>query len=336
LFAFTPPSVAADGGEEPIRFDYAAPRECPTTEQVLDQIRSFTTRWTLAPPEAETRRFVVRITRAGQHYTGRLDLHSVLDSDLRRELRGERCEDVVAGLAVAVALAIDPNALGAPSSEPERVADAEPSPLPASPLPIAEHDTAPPRKPAPPRPPAKPETHTVVATGARMDANGAVSGVLPTIVAWVEIAWRAPTEGAPYFAVRPVLRAGLRQSFSRTATVGESSVDIGFRTGFVEACPTRLALPWRFSLDGCFAFDVGQLWAEARNVPAAYDARRLWLDAGVVLDLRWQAHRHLFVELAAGAWYPILRDRIRVEPDGVISRAPPLGASVGVGAGYVF
>ena len=70
-------------------------------------------------------------------------------------------------------------------------------------------------------------------------------------------------------------------------------------------------------------------FAEAR-------ATRLWLDSGVVLGARWQAHRHVFVELSAGLWYPIIRDRIRVEPNRIASEAPPLGPSVGVGAGYLF
>jgi len=44
----------------------------------------------------------------------------------------------------------------------------------------------------------------------------------------------------------------------------------------------------------------------------------------------------LFVELSVGLWYPIIRDRIRVEPTGIVSEPPPLGPSVGVGGGYAF
>jgi hypothetical protein len=342
LLTIAPPSAAAEPGDEPIHVDYAAGPGCPSAEHFLDQLRSFTPRWALAPRDAEARRFVLRITSAGDRYIGSFDLQSAPGSNVRRDVRGETCEDVASGLAVAVALAIDARASAVPTPEPGPGAEPPPvesngPPLPEAspPLTTDNHRTPSPPKRRSPHSPAESELRTVVSAGARLDAHGAVSVVLPTMVAFVDVAWRVPVGRAPLFAVRPVVRGGVRQSFTRTASAGESHVDIQWRAGFVEACPTRLALPAHISLEGCFAFNVGQLSAEARNLAEAR-ATRLWLDSGVVLGARWQAHRHVFVELSAGLWYPIIRDRIRVEPNRIVSEAPPLGPSGGVGAGYLF
>jgi len=336
LLTIAPPSAAAETGDEPIHVDYAAAPGCPSAGHFLDQLRSFTTRWVLAPPDAEARRFVLRITSAGDRYVGSFDLQSAPGSNVRRDVRGETCEDVASGLAVAVALAIDAGASAEPPGpEPHPVeSNRIPLPEPSPPLTTDDRPPSPPKHPAPPSS-EESELRTLASAGARLDANGAVSVVLPTIVAFVDIAWRVPVRRAPLFAVRPVLRGGVRQSFTRTASAGEGGADIQWRTGFVELCPTHLALPARISLEGCLAFNAGQLLAEARGLPEAH-ATRLWLDSGVELGARWQVHRHVFVALSAGLWYPIIRDRIRVEPDRIVSEAPPLGPSVGVGAGYLF
>ena len=38
------------------------------------------------------------------------------------------------------------------------------------------------------------------------------------------------------------------------------------------------------------------------NVVDGGAQQRLWIDAGLVLGARWQPHRHLFVEVAAGSF----------------------------------
>lgn len=333
LMAIAPPSSATSGGEEAIVVDYAAAPSCPSGDQFLAQLRSFTPRWVLAPAGTEARRFVLRITRVDGRFVGTFDLRAASDGEVRREVRGETCANVASGLAVAVALAIDARAAttDAPAPAPPEPAPAAPEPAPAPPEPV------PPRTPnARPTPhPTEPARRTFISVGARIDANGAVSVTLPTATAFVDVAWRVPTRSSLHFALRPTVRAGVRQSLTRTTSDGRSLVDITWRTGFLELCPAHLALPAHVSLEGCLAANVGQLTAEALDVPSAR-ASRLWVDSGLELGARWQAHRHVFVSLSTGLWYPIIRDRIRITRDRIASEAPPLGPSAGVGVGYRF
>jgi len=326
VFSFTSKSTAAEN-EEPIRFDYTAPTQCPAAELVLAQIRSYTTGWTLAPPGTEARRFIVRITQDDSSYVGRFDLTTTSDDPgLGRDIRGDDCEDVAAGLAVAVALAIDPGALDAAAPF-ERSDDPSPPLTPSG----SRVDRSPAHRSgsAP-----KPMRGAEVSIGGRADAVGAVSGVLGTMQAFVEVGWHAPFGRASF--VRPALRAGYKQSFPRTASVGQSSADISWRAGFVEACLVRFELPSDISIDGCVGSNIGQLSAEAHGLRDARLQRRFWLDYGAVLGARWQLHPRLFVELVGGVWFPVTRERFRVEPDGVVSLAPPWGPSLGLGGGWRF
>lgn len=342
LMAIALPSSATSDGEEAIVVDYAAAPSCPSGDQFLAQLRSFTPRWVLAPAGAEARRFVLRITRVDGRFVGTFDLRAASDGEVRREVRGQTCADVASGIAVAVALAIDARAstTDAPAATAPEPAPAPPEPAPGPPEPAPGPPDAAPAQPRTPnarptRPPMEPAHRTFISVGARIDANGAVSVVLPTAAAFVDVAWHVPARSSLQFALRPTVRAGVRQSLTRTTSDGRSHVDITWRTGFLELCPAHLTLPAHVSLEGCLAANVGQLTAEALDVPSAR-ASRLWIDSGAVLGARWQAHRHVFVSLSTGLWYPIIRDRIRVTSDRVASEAPPLGPSAGVGVGYRF
>lgn len=326
VVAFVADSAAAER-EEPILFEYVSPPECPGTEHVLEQVRSYTTRWTLAPAGTEARRFVLRITRDGTSYVGQLDLTSASGPGVGRDIRGESCEDVAAGLAVVVALAIDPTSSGAPSPPPE--------PVVGEPAVSEERKTVrtPPTARHPPE--STPSvSRAAISAGARVDAVGAVSGVLVTMAALAEIAWSRPIDRLP--SVNPVLRAGYKQSLPRTAHVGESSADMVWRAGFVEACPSRFALPAHLFVEGCVGLNIGQLSAEAQNVRDGQPRGRFWLDYGALIGVRWQLHPHAFVELSGGVWFPMTRESFRIEPDGVVSMAPALGGSFGAGGGWRF
>lgn len=323
------PESAAAEPEEPIRFEYDSPPECPSTAHVLDQVRSYTTRWTLTPGGNEARRFFLRITREGNSYVGQLDLTSSSGPGVeQRNIRSDSCDDVAAGLAVVVALAIDPTSSG-PSPSPARLDDG------VATAPAAREDRKPVRpKARPPGASTPSPPRAAVSAGARVDATGAVSGVLVTMAALAEVAWSRPIDRVP--SVNPVLRAGYKQSLPRTARVGEASADMVWRAGFVEACPSRFALPAHLFVEGCVGIDVGQLSAEAQNVRGGKPGGRLWLDYGALVGVRWQLHPHAFVELSGGLWFPLTRESFRIEPDGVVSMAPAVGGSFGAGGGWRF
>jgi hypothetical protein len=329
---------AAEEAVEPIAFEYAAAGDCPSAEDVLRQIAAYTPKWTLARPGDEARRFVLRIGHRNGSYVGRFELHEAGGRSAERNVTDDSCEDVALGLAIAVALAIDPGArMG---GEPPSVDRPEPSPLPppaSQAPPDAEAPAvvvAPPAIPEKPAPPPRPPSSAAVSVGARGEATSAVSGLLAVMGPYLELEWNPAPERLPWF--RPVFRAGFRQSFTRTTRVGPTEAEIAWSAGQVEVCPSRFLLASRFSVEGCLASNVGVLSAQARGIPGAGITRRAWFDYGVLVAARWQFHPSLFAETVGAVWVPQTRDRLRVEPDGVVTEAPAAGLSAGLGIGWRF
>lgn len=327
-------AAALEGDVDRIVLDYSAASECPSSDQLLRQIVSYTTNWTLAQPEESARRFVVRIARREDRYEGRLDLREANGDAASRELEADDCADVVLGIAIAIATAIDPHAalgreMPAANVPVTRAPVDPPEPEVLSP-PLR---TTPAERPRRPAPKAARIDRIAASIGARTEANSAVSGVLAVVNVYVEAEWSAPVARLP---LRPVLRVGVRRSFTRTSRVGETEADIYWSAGQIEACPIRFMVTAHFSMEACLGSNVGVLSAEARDIPAAGVTHRFWFDYGVVAAARWQVHPNLFLEVVGGGWLPLTRDRLRVEPDGVVTEAPAIGLSGGGGAGWRF
>ena len=320
-------------GGEPIHLEYAAEPGCPSRGEVVERIEGYTSRWTTARPDQDARRFVLRITRRGASYVGRFEVQAPGQTEtVARTMEGDRCDDVALGLAVAVALAIDPLAGGAQRPGPETVPPAPaPSAIPATAPPPALPRAAPSAVTVAP-PPPPPRASASFSFGLRAEGTSAVSGLLAVLALWGEGRLTAPDARLPW--LQPALRLGVRQSVPRTTVVGSSSTLILWSAGFLEACPVRLSPTSTVSVDTCLASNVGALSARVDDIPGAGLKRRFWIDYGASVGVRWQLHRHAFLETSAGASFPIVRDRLRVEPDGVVTEAPGVGFSLGLGVGW--
>ena len=338
LVACTPLRARAGetSGVEAIHFEYVAPAGCPDMDGFLGRISTYTTRWTLAAPGAEARGFVVRITQREGAHVGRLDVRAATGETAGRDIEGESCEDTALGLAVAVALAIDPHAsllpvpaTSAPPTELGTTADTAPSPSP----PVRSDDAADARAAPAARSPSPPSLPAVL-VGARAEANGAVSGVLAVTDVFVELEWAGALARVP--SLRPALRGGWRNALTRSTQVGQTRAEVDWTAGYLEACPARFAAARELTVEACLGAHLGVLSARAPELRTAGVTRRTWLDYGGLLGARWQPHPHLFVEAVAGVWAPITRDRLRIEPDGLVTRAPSAGISAGIGGGWRF
>ena len=329
--------AAAERAPERISLQYSAAAECPDREELVRRISAYTTRWTLEEPNDAARRFVVRIDRRDERYLGRLELRETSGDAASRAIEDDDCEDVVLALAIAVAIAIDPHAALGPAAPDPAEGDAprDESATPEPRAPRREEPKA--RAEHPPRPgsgDAGQVPRLVGAIGARGEMNTAVSGVIAVVDLYVETEWSSPIARLPW--VRPVLRAGFRKSLPRTSRVGETEASIDWSAVQIEACPSRFRLSSQMSAEGCLGSNVGVLSAEARDVPGANTTHRPWFDYGAVAAARWQVHRGLFVDAAAAVWLPLIRDRLRIEPDGVVTHAPGVGFSAGIGGGWRF
>jgi len=336
------PECDASEDDEPIGLAYTAHAGCPSEREMLRRIRAYTTRWRYAAPGEDARRFVLRIDRHGKTFAGHLDLLSRSTGDgsiIRREIEGDDCNDVATGLAVAVAMAIDPGARA--TEEPQPPIDDPATSESATPQGGAVLPDAPtrPEMPSPKRPPPTPRPRTdaaepfAVSIGARLELTSAVSGALPLVAGFVEMTWPAPTR-LPWLA--PTVRVGARQSFARTSTLGSADISILWSAGFVELCPGRMSLGTTVLVNACITANAGVVSAEARGAPGAETAYRAWLDYGATVGVRWRIHAKIFVEIVGGVAVPITRDRFRVEPDGAAVVAPRAGGIGGIGSGWRF
>jgi hypothetical protein len=327
---------AAEPEKEAVHLDYVAEGRCPARARVLSDIEAHAYGWDLAEPNAHARRFVLRIARRDGQYVGRLDIHSLTgEVSAGNEIRGPECDDVALGLTVAVALALDPRASGSPSPPIPPAPEPEPR---AQLLPEAPPDAQAPR-PAPtsstrtarPTPNAGAESGIsgpYVGVGARIEGSRGVAGVLGGASVFGELAWQGPLRW-----LAPKARLGARRTLPARIDVTGGHVDMALSAAFAELCPVALALGSRVEAGACLQGSVGALSAAAEGVTAARDEQRIWLDYGGLGTLRWWLDRHVSLEAGLGLSVPITRHRIRLEADGVVSRADPL--VLGAGAGII-
>lgn len=113
VVVFSTPSHAA---EERVELDYRAPERCPTRADFEELVT------TLAPaarfvPQAG-RRFGVVVERSSSAFSGRLTIRAQSGALSERSIEGATCGEVVETLALAAALALDPNSSPSVESEP--------------------------------------------------------------------------------------------------------------------------------------------------------------------------------------------------------------------------
>ena len=316
LFLFVLAALAiprvAHAEEERVHLDYDAPSPCPTADGFVRQVRAYASSWTIAQPDEQRRRFRVRIVHDEEGYGGTFEL----DAAPPRAIRGRTCDEVVIGLAVVVGLALDP--------------ESAPSAPAAAPPPAARRDP-----PAPPSAPAAPSAYRPsLSADAEVGVTTAISSSLALAVGGLslEAQWLAERR----FGWAPALRVGVDAALPRDKTVGETRAEVAWVAARVEGCPAQIVLGERVRVTACLDAHVGGLLADSQNVPGAKGQRRLWLDWGVAIPVRWTPFRRVFLEARAAAMFPVTRDRLHVEPDGLLTVAPIAGATVSLGAGVIF
>lgn len=333
--------AAAEAEAEVVSVSFVTTEQCPTREAFLSSVRRYTTRWRVAADEeiAPVRHFLITFDRRGSSPRGTLLVEKTVGQGTKREIVATDCERVARGLAIAMALALDPTAEISSSSPrspasvpPATTDDASPEPSeppapepPVVPAPVASvrRDALPPLapKPAPSRiqlgVEAKVELATTI-TGAAVPVLGA--GVvlrtrLPRVPPWL----------APSFAV------GVRQSLS--ADVDSSAVAAGFSwtVAAVRACPVRLdLLASRLVIVPCAEADVGVLRVEARGTVEARSSTTDWFDLGGSVRALYHVRDALGIGVAGLVTAPFVRHRFALDDGTVLSQPPAVGVAGGL------
>ena len=345
LVAFPSPARGDDAVREPIGIIYRAGEGCPTEGEFLESTRRYTARWTPVPPAAARRTFEVHLARADEGYNGRLVIHAP-ERPTTREIAGPDCASVARGLAVIVALAIDPKARpDASHGEGEDAAGgaAEPPP-PASP---PEASTSLPMEGRPVRPAApsassddaasahRRERHRerlgfTFAVEARAELTTAVtSGVLPVVGASIETRARFGAHVPSWLS--PSIALGVRQSSVKHIRASGGGADFIWTAATLRLCPLRLAFfDAQLEAAPCFELGFGALQAAARGLSEGRGTSTFWFDRGGSVRVSYRLSPSWAIGAGALVTAPANRNRYTVSTGELISQAPDVGVTTGL------
>lgn len=363
ITAYADEASASDGSRLPtVRIDYRAPStpsSCPSRAEFIDSIRRYTRKWTLANEDA-TRQFVVALDRREQVFHGTLGI-TVGGHATTKDVSGPTCTAVTRGLAVVIALVIDP---GASRSEPKETTT-EPAPAPEAP-------PSPPSAPTLDAPPSVEPSHEVPPNtrpqresrpsaresksaprwtfDARLEASSAVTTrALTVLAAFVDL--QIPVFGKADVGSRlgpASFGIGMRQSLPSTIGVRGGSTDFLWTAGTVRACPLRLRvhlLGDPLDMAPCVESNIGALQVETEGIPVAQRTTTAWFDAALSALGVWHLPGPWVVTAEFSLVAPLSRRRFEVvelaslSPGSVprsepVSQAPKVGISAGLGLGF--
>ena len=322
---------AARADKESIVLEYQAVSGCPDRAEFVARLHTFTTKAEVTNDDGTPRRrFGIRVTRAAGAVTGEF----VIDdrgSKTTRSVSGTTCDEVVSALALATALAVDPDALSSetPSEPPPPAPVPPPTPAPpAPPLPAvpSPKPPAPVAKPALAAPtPKLPHRYALdVSLGARIGDSVAP---FPLVEAVAEI-------GTTYFAPLD-LHAGIAFAPAQR----DRHAEFADLLGWVGAGYRLLDLE-PLSVWGQTGLELGQVQAVGREISPTYRVGRLWAAVDVGLSVRLDAPGRLFFQANASGRAPLSLQRYVVQENNgklrELHQVQQLGYLLGISVGMHF
>lgn len=292
---------------EPIGIDYSAPEGCPSADEFTTQVLERTDSARLSS-ELGVRTFVVAITRGEGEVEGSLSIReSDGSSSFARNLKGSHCAEVAMALALATALAIDPQATFAPREDEPPPALAEPplQPLPADPVDRVE-------------PPKGGSDRRALALAI---GPALMVGVAPVTGFGGVVAGESRSPG-PIVAAIGVDLTLLTAPTARTSGA-QSSFDIAHVQPRICLFPVPSATKVRVM--PCFGAELGVQRGRGSDLPRPLEATRLWAAASVGPRLSWDLDDDWFVDFSGDAVVPFTRYRfVFEEPETSIHQASPV------------
>jgi len=319
-----PRSARAGDATEPIRIEYHAEAGCPNADEFNAQVFRRTSSARLATSGDTARTFIVGIERRGNGLTGSLVIRQQDGTTESREVAGPECSEVATVLALATALAIDPQASLA--AEPVDMPPLPTEPPPPLKKPETEPGTLGGGSPPPPAEDGAPAPW-ILALGPTLEA-----AVAPRVAfgGTLELAWRAPDAGA-------VSSAGLELTFLGTAPYQTGSTSSTFNYTYARPSLCSVALRWQQAsgVAPCLGVELGAVTGSGTDVPYESTRTRIWASVDVGLRLFQTLGSRWFFELEGGVVLPITQYRfVFVDPSTPVYSVPSAAsfASLRVGA----
>lgn len=289
--------AAAAEGTEPIRIEYRAEAGCPSADEFNGQVFRRTASARLATGSELARTFVVSIERRGNSLVGSLVVRQADGTTESREVAGPECREVAKVLALATALAIDPEASLAPN----------PEPLKPPPTPEPKPPSKPEKEPEPQEPVPEPSEPSgdkpwIAALGPALEGGIAPR---PAYGGFVGAGFRAPSGTGALSA------AGIDVTYLRAPThpVGTARTTFEFVYARPELCTFALRWYRDSGVAPCLSGELGAVTGRGSDIAYAEKGTRLWASVGLGLNLHQALGTSWFLEADGGVVLPVTRYR---------------------------
>jgi hypothetical protein len=305
----------APGPPEHIALVYQAPPECPSDDAFRVEVRSrVAIDWEAQPGEL-ARRVGVTVARRGDRYVATIEFLNPQGDRVTRSVAGTACSDVVNGIALVTALAIQ-------SRVEEALAQSEPE-LAPSPAEAAPPDAPPPKKAPSDQPPLSPVARASTAPVSPQPAPRTPRSVRVRFGAAAAVS----TGVGPDPTIGPALFAALEWHGARLGVTGTAfwsgqvladDVPVRFSrfAGRLEGCPAS----WKLGLvsfEPCASFELGALRGEASSGASTAILQNptggtsAWVEPGVLARLV-TSFDPVVVEFEATTGVPLVQERFGV------------------------
>jgi|GEM_PF-3482534 len=288
------------------------------------------------------------MTFVAGHAVGRLRITEHTGAMVERELSDDDCQELAAGLAFVMALAIDPNASPRPprsfgampnsneigkrppgTASPERMTQSERT--------LGGHMQLQRRSLRLVRSPATPEWNKSL-----LLAEFSILGLVQRPILGAGLV-ASVSPGRSYW-LSPDFQLGLVAASTAGDSVNGQGTPVGARLwwllGRMLACPLRAGLiPERLDLRLCAGFDIGMLSTAGRNVNVPNATRDWWLAEHTAIRLVWNVNRTWSLETLGGVLLPMTRwtltynDRVSGKTHDLFA-LPAYGINLGLNMGY--
>ncbi len=284
--------------KEAIALDYQPGAGCPDRSKFIERVQAITSKAEIVSDDgAPRRKFGIHVSRVASAVHGELTIDDHGEKTTRT-VSGASCDEVISALALATALAVDPEALGV-EAQPPPAPTPPPAPAPKPKPPVA---TPVPAKPLGPlaTPPPKREPHRPLlelSVGAR---EGDTLAPFPKFEGMAELGttYWAPFELHLGFAYGPPEHNHQTEFSDWSGLLG-----LGYRMLDLEP----------FSVWAEAGAELGEVHAAGRNITPAFSVDRTWAAVDVGIRARVDGPGPLFFQANAAGRAPVLLQRYVVQ-----------------------
>jgi hypothetical protein len=323
--------AAAPAETEPIRIEYSAPSGCPDAGAFRSRVFERTSKARPAGESELARTFVVLIEVSGANTEGSLVVREDGMSTMARRVSGKNCDEVARALALATALAIDPEAALGPTPEstgsgdgsanaPSTAADTK-NPEPGAATKASDEPPA-----AKPAPSAANERRLALLVGPGVAFGPAPN---PSFGVSAALEWSTPNPAVLPAAVG--LELAFRTSAKQAVAGAKSSFQFALARPYV--CTLGFAVG-AFGVVPCVGGELGAVLASGSAIANPTKETRFWAAAELALRFDVALSTDWFADATASAVFPFTRYQFVFEtPETSIYDVPVVTAAAGVRIG---